>query len=150
VDLIALSQALGLALSVGVLIGAVVPPVMPAWGVAAGAAPLGAVVALASLNAEDEAVWPALPIGILAAGFAAIVIAEVAGGAARRERGAEQVAAQPAAGVSAILIGSAALLAALTLFVPPVALVALAALAWIWGSRRRRAQAKHEGLRVLR
>jgi hypothetical protein len=38
----------------------------------------------------------------------------------------------------------------LGLFVPPFSLVAHFALAWIWLSRRRGAEEKHEGLRVLR
>ena len=33
---------------------------------------------------------------------------------------------------------------------PPVSLVAAVALAWLWFNRRRQAERKHEGLRVLR
>ena len=46
--------------------------------------------------------------------------------------------------------GEAPTFAALSLFLPPFSLVALSALAWLWLSRRRAAEQKHEGLRVLR
>ena len=44
----------------------------------------------------------------------------------------------------------ALVLAALSLFVEPVGLVALVAIVWLGSARRRRAQRKYEGLRVLR
>ena len=44
----------------------------------------------------------------------------------------------------------AALLAAAAEPVPPVSLVVLAALVWLWVARRQREARKHEGLRVLR
>jgi uncharacterized protein (TIGR03382 family) len=37
-----------------------------------------------------------------------------------------------------------------SLVLKPFSLVVLVALAWLWISRRRRAERKHEGLRVLR
>jgi hypothetical protein len=45
---------------------------------------------------------------------------------------------------------ASAIVALLSLFVPPFSLVAALALAWLAVSRRRREQRKHEGLRVLR
>ena len=71
----------------GSIIGAVVPPIMPTWGVLAGAAPLGMLACGAALNGADEALWPALPVGLLGAGLAAMVSRDVAAGAARRQRG---------------------------------------------------------------
>ena len=45
---------------------------------------------------------------------------------------------------------AAAVVAVLSVFAPPFSLVVLTALAWLWLSRRRAAEQKHEGLRVLR
>src|SRR4051812_50219066 len=83
--LLAICQGLGLAIAVGLIIGVVVPPIMPAWGAVAGAAPLGVLAAGAALNGADEAIWPALPVGGIGAGLAAIVTRDVASGAIRRQ-----------------------------------------------------------------
>jgi hypothetical protein len=150
-DFLALCQGLGLALAAGLLVGVVLPPIMPNWGVIAGAAPLAVIGCGLALNGADEAVWPALPIGVLAGGLAALVSRDVAAGAARREaQGAEAVEASAPAGITAIVALAAVALALVSLFVPPVALVAAAAIFWLWLNRRRRAEQKHEGLRVLR
>jgi hypothetical protein len=152
VDALAICQGLGLAIAAGLIIGAVVPPIMPTWGVVAGAAPLGIIACGAALNGEDEALWPALPVGLLGAGLAAIVSRDVAAGAARRRRGAPGEAAAQAlpTGVTAIVVVSAVVVAAVSLVAPPFSLVVLLALAWLSLSRRRREERKHEGLRVLR
>ena len=150
-DLLAICQGLGLAIAAGLIIGAVVPGVMPAWGAIAGAAPLGVLAAAAALSGEDEALWPALPVGLVGAGVAAAVSRDVAAGAARRERSSlEAVTAQAPAGLIAIVVVAAIVIAALSVVAPPVSLVALTALAWLWLARRRRSERKHEGLRVLR
>lgn len=150
-DFLSLCQALGLALAAGLIVGAAAPAIMPAWGVAVGSAPLGVLVAAASLNAEEKDVWIGIPLGALAAAFAGIVTADVTAGAARRAQQSGEVDdAQPPAGVVAYAVMAAVVLVVLSLVVPPVSLLALAALIWLWVSRRRRAQQKHEGLRVLR
>lgn len=152
-DFLAICQGLGLALAAGLLVGAVVPPVMPAWGVVAGAAPLGVVACGLALDGEGEAVWPALPIGVIAAGLAGIVARDVVAGASRRVTASDargETGRPAAGGVPVIVVLAALILALLSLFVPPVSLAALAALGWLWLARRRRAEQKHEGLRVLR
>ena len=151
-DFLAICQGLGLALAAGLLIGAVVPPVMPAWGVIAGAAPLGIVACGLALDGEGEPVWPALPVGVIAAGLAAVVATGVVAGASRRVAAgdAQDGHGRAAGGVPAIVVLAALVLALLSLFVPPISLAALLALAWLWLARRRRAEQKHEGLRVLR
>ena len=150
-DLLVICQGLGLAIAAGLIIGVVLPPVMPDWGAIAGAAPLGVLASAAALGGSDEPLWPALPIGLIGAGLAATVSRDVAAGATRRERGSvDAVRAQPPAALTAIVVGAAVLIAALSAFVPPLSLVALAALVWLWLSRRRRSERKHEGLRVLR
>jgi hypothetical protein len=151
VDALAICQGLGLAIAAGLIIGAVVPPIMPTWGVVAGAAPLGIIACGAALSGEDEALWPALPVGLLGAGLAATVSRDVAAGAARRQRGSPgDAAAQAPIGVTALVVVSAAVVAALSLVAPPFSLVVLLALAWLSLARRRREERKHEGLRVLR
>jgi hypothetical protein len=149
--LLACCQGLGLAIAAGLILGVVFPPIMPTWGAVAGVAPIGVLAAAAALHGADEAVWPALPLGVIGAGVSAAVIRDVATGAVRRERdqltGAE---AQAPSGVTAIVVLAAVVIAAVSLVAPPFSLVALTALAWLWLSRRRREARKHEGLRVLR
>jgi hypothetical protein len=150
-DFMAICTGLGLALAAGLIIGVVVPPIVPAWGAFVAAAPLGAIACGAALNGADEEIWPALLIGPAAAGGAALITRDVVGGAARRARPSiEDVQAQTPAGVAAIVVLAAAVVAVLSLFLSPVSLVVLAAFVWLWFSRRRREERKHEGLRVLR
>ncbi len=144
---------LGLALAAGLVIGVVLPPIMPTWGVVAGAAPLGVIACAAALSARDEPVWPAILIGVLGAGVAAIVARDVSGGAARREseaRDFETQLEQPSATLTALIVLAAAAIALLSLLLPPISLVALGALSYLYLARRRREDRKHEGLRVLR
>ena len=140
--LLAICQGLGLAIAVGLIIGVVVPPIMPAWGAIAGAA----------LNGADEALWPALPVGVIGAGLAAVVTRDVAAGAVRRQDGGlgAQPQAQAPGGVTAIVVLAAVVVAGVSLVLKPFSLLVLVALIWLWFSRRRQAERKHEGLRVLR
>jgi hypothetical protein len=149
--LLAICQGLGLAIAIGLIIGVVVPPIMPAWGAVVGATPLGVLAAGAALNGADEALWPALPVGVVGAGLAAVVARDVASGAARRQQdGLTAANAQAPSGVTAIVVLAAAVIAAVSLVLKPFSLVVLLALIWLWISRRRQAERKHEGLRVLR
>jgi hypothetical protein len=149
--LLAICQGLGLAIAAGLILGVVFPPVMPTWGAIAAVAPIGILACGAALNGADEAVWPALPVGVLGAGLAAAVSRDVATGAIRRQRD-ELTGAQVQApsGVTAIVVLAAVLVAVLSLVAPPVSVVVALALAWLALSRRRREEQKHEGLRVLR
>jgi hypothetical protein len=148
---LAICQGLGLAIAAGLILGVVFPPIMPTWGAVAGAAPIGVLVAGVALNGADESVWPALPVGVIGAGLAAVVSRDVASGAIRRQRdrvtGAE---VQSPSGVTVIVVLAAALVAGISLVFEPFSLVVLVALSSVWVSRRRRAERKHEGLRVLR
>jgi|SRR5215216_2833725 len=148
---LAICQGLGLAIAAGLILGVVFPPIMPTWGAVAGVAPIGVIAAGAALNGADEALWPALPVGLLGAGLAVAVTRDVASGAIRRQRdqltGAE---IQAPSGVTVIVVIAAVVVAAVSLVLAPVSLVALLALASLGISRRQRAQRKHEGLRVLR
>jgi uncharacterized protein (TIGR03382 family) len=87
------------------------------------------------------------PVGaflcLLGAVFACIVVSDVVSAAGRREGSGS--------GALGFLVSLAALLVlAISILFSPAALLALAALAWLGLSRRRRAQRKHAGLRVLR
>lgn len=148
--LLATCQGLGLAIAAGLVIGVVLPPIMPTWGAVAGGAPLGVLAGAAALNGADEALWPALPVGILGAGLAAAVSRDVAAGATRRQQGAADPNVQAPVAVTAWVVLAAALVAVGSIFLPPASLLAGAALAWVALSRRQREARKHEGLRVLR
>jgi hypothetical protein len=149
--LLAICQGLGLAIAAGLILGVVFPPIMPTWGAIVGVAPLGVLAAGAALHGADEAVWPALPVGVIGSGFSVAVSRDVAAGAARRQRGQLTGAeVQSPSGVTVIFVLAAVVIAAVSLVAPPASLVVLLALAWLWISRRRRAERKHEGLRVLR
>jgi hypothetical protein len=148
---LAVCQGLGFAIAVGLILGVVFPPIMPTWGAVVGVAPLGVIAAGAALNGADEALWPAVPVGLIGAGLAAAVTRDIAAGAIRRQRdqvtGAE---VQAPSGVTVIVVVFAVVLAVVSLFLEPISLAVLLALVWLAVSRRQRAQRKHEGLRVLR
>jgi hypothetical protein len=149
--LLAICQGLGLAIAVGLILGVVLPPIMPSWGAVVGAAPLGVLAVGAALNGADEPLWPALPVGVIGAGLAAVVARDVASGAARRQQGGiTRADAQTSSGVTAIVVLAAVIVAAVSLVLKPFSLFVLVALLWLWVSRRRQAERKHEGLRVLR
>jgi hypothetical protein len=148
---LAICQGLGLAIAAGLILGVVFPPIMPTWGAVVGAAPIGVLAAGAALNGADEAVWPALPVGVAGAGLAAIVSRDVATGAIRRQRDqATGAQAQAPSGVTVIVVLAAVIVAGVSLVLEPFSLVVLVALTVLWMTRRRQAERKHEGLRVLR
>jgi hypothetical protein len=135
-------QGIGLALAAGAFGGASgrrgpIGTALLLFAMAAGAVMFGA-----SLATEDHPAWPGWPIGALLAAFAFVVVRSLAEGAAAR----------PDAGpwTGALLALGALVLAGLSLLASPIALVALAALAWLWVARRQRAGRKYEGLRTLR
>jgi chromate transport protein ChrA len=75
--------------------------------------------------------------------FACLVVSEVVAGAGRREGSGS--------GALAFLVSLAALVVvAIAILISPAVLLVLAALVWLGLSRRRKAQRKHAGLRVLR
>jgi hypothetical protein len=139
---LAACQGLGLALSAGAFAGASGRRGAIGLLLLAAAIVGGAVLFGISLEEEDHDAYPGWPIGALLAGFAFVVVRAIAEGAAERAEGA---------GFTGALIALAALvLAGLSLVIPPVAILAALALAWLWVQRRERAQRKYEGLRSLR
>jgi hypothetical protein len=148
---LAICQGLGLAIAAGLILGVVFPPIMPTWGAVVGASPIGVLAAGAALNGADEAVWPALPVGVIGAGLAAVVTRDVAAGAVRRQRDqVTGVQVQAPSGITVIVVLAAVIVAGVSLVVEPFSLVALLGLIVLWITRRRQAERKHEGLRVLR
>ena len=80
---------------------------------------------------------------LIGAVFACLVVSDVVGSAGRREGAG--------GGALGFLVSIAALLVlAIAILISPAILLVVAALAWLGVSRRRRAQRKHAGLRVLR
>jgi hypothetical protein len=80
---------------------------------------------------------------LIGAVFACLVVSDVVSSAGRREGSG--------AGALGFLVSLAALIVvAIAILVSPATLLVVAALVWLGISRRRRAQRKHAGLRVLR
>jgi hypothetical protein len=106
---------------------------------AAIAAMIGALLAdAADVDTLAGAVF--CPIGAV---FACIVVSDVVGAASRRE-------GSRAAALGFLVSLAALIVVAIAILLAPAVLLVIAALAWLGVSRRRRAQRKHAGLRVLR
>ena len=98
--------------------------------------------ALLSGTADVELIAGAL-FAAIGAVFACVVFSDVVGGAGRREGSGS--------GALAFLVSLVALVVvAISILIAPAVLLIAAALLWLTLSRRRRAQRKHAGLRVLR
>ena len=139
-------QGLGLALAAGALLGAFGRRRNVGTALALVAAFSGAVFFGASLTPEDHPAWPGWLIGAPAGFLAYVTVRDIA--LAARSRGGEETGA----GI-ALMLGAAALAVAGISLAGPAALVSLAALAatlWLFATRRRKASAKHAGLRSLR
>ena len=149
-DFMTLCYGLGTAICTGLIIGVIVPAVGAGRATLAIAAVLGIVSCALVLNADDEPVWPALIAGAGGAALAALVAQDIAAGATRRALGTGEAGGASSAGVAALIVAAGIVVAAVSLVVPPFAIVVLVALGWVWLMRRRRAGQKHEGLRVLR
>lgn len=98
--------------------------------------------ALLAGHADRDTVMAAF-LCLLGAVVGCLVISDVVAGAGRREGGGS--------GALGFLVSLGALvMVAISFLLPVLALLVLVALAWLGFSRRRRAQRKHAGLRVLR
>ena len=122
------------------------------WPAIAVLAAIGAICFAAPLAEDAHVAWPGLLAGAAASAFAASVAFPVLDGAIARAEGNEPGSKEADAANFLIVAFATAgiVLAALSLFVPPVSLAALAALVWLALGRRRRAGEKYEGLRILR
>ena len=147
---LATCQGIGLALAVGAVAGALAGTRGEVGGGVAAALVAVALIAGGflfgdSLSSEDHPAWPGWPAGALVALLGFFVAQGIVAGAAARARGDGS-----AVTLAAYVIAAAAIIAVLSLFVSPVALVAFVGVASLAVGRRRRAGRKHEGLRVLR
>jgi hypothetical protein len=140
---LATCQALGIALAIGMLAGAIGPQ----GGISAVlewvAAALGAAAAALSMSADDQTIIAGLVVGAIGGWLAARVVSSIVFGAAKR-------AEAGFGGVGFVVAAVALVLAALSILLPPISLVALLGLGWLALARRRRSDRKYEGLRILR
>jgi hypothetical protein len=126
---LAICQGLGIALAIGALAGAAGPQGGTSAVLEWVAAAVGAAAAALSMSIDDQSIIGGIVVGVF--------------GAAKRAEGGF--------GAVGFIVSLAALaLAGLSILLPPVSLAALLGLAWLAVARRRRAQRKHEGLRILR
>jgi len=105
---------------------------------------LGALLAAGSIADESADWWPGIPIGIAAAVlgyFAALSLFT----RVRSRLDDEAAGALPLYGE-----GAALLAAGLSVLFPPLAIIVVAALAWLLIGGRRRAGEKYAGLRILK
>ncbi|HTU87822.1 MAG TPA: hypothetical protein VMF57_19745 [Solirubrobacteraceae bacterium] len=108
---------------------------------------LGALLFAGSLSArgtEHYVAWPGWIGGVLCAAVAMLATRPVFARARAR------LDAQAAGAVSLYAEGAAVILAALSVVAPPVGLIGLLVLAWLWLAGRRREGQKYAGLRILR
>jgi hypothetical protein len=139
---LATCQGIGLAVAAGAFAGASGRRGTVGVLLAVPASIGGGVLFAISLSNRDHPAWPGVPLGIIIALLAFGVVSAVVAGAQTRARGASSIG---------IIVAVVALIVAvLSVFVEPFGLVALLALLWLASARRRRAQRKYEGLRVLR
>jgi hypothetical protein len=139
---LATCQGIGLAVAAGTFAGASGRRGVIGFLLAAMAAVAGAVLFAISLHNRGHPAWPGVPLGIIIAVISFGVVSAVVAGAQARARGASSI--------GMIVAGVALVVAVLSIFVEPLGLVFLLALLWLASARRRRAQRKYEGLRVLR
>jgi hypothetical protein len=105
---------------------------------------LGALLFAATLDDRNEVWWPGLIAGLLIAALA---------GAAVRDlfmRTRARLDTEAAAALPVYAEGVAALLAALSILIPPVSVVAVGFIVWLLVGGRRREGEKYAGLRILR
>lgn len=137
-------QGIGLALAAGTFAGASGRRDTVGVLLAVGAAIAGAILFAISLSNRDHPAWPGVPLGAIIAVLAFGVVSAVVAGAQARARGG-------ASTIGLFVAAFAVVMAALSTFVwEPIALLFLLGLLWLASARRRRAQRKYEGLRVLR
>jgi lysylphosphatidylglycerol synthetase-like protein (DUF2156 family) len=136
-------QGIGLAIAAGMFAGASGRRDSIGIVLAIAAAIGGAALFAISLSNRDHPAWIGVPLGLILSVLAYGVVSAVVAGAQSRVKGASSI--------GLIVAGTALVLAVITAFVwEPFGLLLLVMLLWLASARRRRAQRKHEGLRVLR
>jgi hypothetical protein len=110
-------------------------------GVAIG---LGALLFAATLDDRHAVWWPGLIAGLLIAALASTAVRDLF----RRVRG--RLDHEAAAALPIYAEGVAVAVAALSILIPPLSLVAIGFLVWLLAGGRRREGEKYAGLRILR
>jgi hypothetical protein len=134
---------LGIGLAIGMLAGATGTRGSARGRMTLLAAALGVVFGILLAGAANLGTPVGALFCLIGAAFACVVVSDVVSGAGRRE-------GSRSAPLGFIVSLAALVVVAISVATPPAALLVLAALAWLSISRRRRAQRKHAGLRVLR
>jgi MFS family permease len=105
---------------------------------------IGAILFAGALAQNEHTTWPGLVAGVVCALVGAAATVPLM----RRVRARLD---PQAAGASALYAdGASILVAGLSVLAPPIGLLAILALAWLWFSGRRRQPQKYAGLRILR
>ncbi len=107
------------------------------------AAAIGLVVGFLISGPADVSALPAAVFGLLGAAGACIIVSDVVQGAGRREGGGSRALGFMVSLAALFVVG-------VTIVFHFFALLIVAALIWLAVARRRRAQRKHAGLRVLK
>jgi hypothetical protein len=105
---------------------------------------LGALLFAATLDDRHAVWWPGLIGGLLVAGLAAAAVRDLFA----RVRG--RLDREAATALPIYAEGVATVLAALSILVPPVSVIAVGFLVWLLAGGRRREGEKYAGLRILR
>jgi hypothetical protein len=105
---------------------------------------LGALLFAATLDDRNDVWWPGLIAGVALAALAAAAVRDLF------TRTRARLDAEAAAALPIYAEGVAAVLAALSILVPPVSVVAVGFLVWLLVRGRRREGEKYAGLRILR
>lgn len=105
---------------------------------------IGAILFAGALAQNEHTTWPGLAAGVVCAAIGAAATVPLL----RRVRARLD---SEAAGATALFAdGASILVAGLSVLAPPVGVLAILALAWLWLSGRRRQPQKYAGLRILR
>jgi hypothetical protein len=105
---------------------------------------LGALLAAGSIADHSDTWWPGVPIGVAAASLGFLAVSSLFGRVKARLDD-EAAGALPLYAEGAALAG-----AGLSVLFPPLAVLLVAALAWLLLGGRRRQGEKYAGLRILR
>jgi hypothetical protein len=105
---------------------------------------IGALLCAGSLADHAETWWPGLLAGFAAALLAQVAVRDLLHRTRARLQGQDREA------LSVYADGTALILAALSVLVPPVSVLALAFFAWLLVGGRRREGEKYAGLRILK
>jgi hypothetical protein len=105
---------------------------------------LGALLGGGTLDDRLSVWWPGLVVGAAGAALTNAAVRDLLARTARR------LDTQARAALPVYAEGVAAVLAALAILIPPIAIVAAGLFAWLLASGRRREGQKYAGLRILR